>query len=485
MGCSLTYPGSDQEEIGQLNCAGQIKMYRSGKRGRIRRSLFLLLAVAGLFWGGHTLWQRVSPGISELRGITFTVAGLRWELRFSEEGIPLQGNSSSYRPAKPLLQIPRFWGRLFPTQGPFRGVSTSRGNFSSQDVPPALKPHFDPKTGYYDPLGPAEYTLEELVGIAVYLNVNRSVVNINTRGVQGRAFFFLEIPTEGEGSGVVLDKQGHILTNFHVVEEADQIQVTLFDGSSYEAQIVGGDAATDIAVLRIAAPPEKLYPVVFGDSSKLRVGQKVFAIGNPFGLERTMTSGIIASLNRELPSKERYRKITQVIQIDAAINPGNSGGPLLDSHSRMIGMNTAIASRTGESAGVGFAIPVNTVAKVVPQLIERGRVIRPDIGIARVYQTEAGLLIAALVPGGAAERAGLRGPRIIRRQRRQGPFVYETQIVDRSAADLIVGVNGQPTLTVEDFLNAIESHEPGDRVIINIIREGKEMAIPVTLDPGG
>ncbi len=134
---------------------------------------------------------------------------------------------------------------------------------------------------------------------------------------------------------------------------------------------------------------------------------------------------------------------------------------------------------------MGFAIPVNTVAKVVPQLIERGRVIRPDIGIARVYQTEAGLLISALVPGGAAERAGLRGPKIVRRQRRQGPFVYEIQTIDRTAADLIVGVDGKPTLTVEDFLNEIESREPGQRVMINIIREGKEMSIPVTLDAGG
>jgi S1-C subfamily serine protease len=448
-------------------------------------SLMTLLAIGILLQGWHTLRQDGIWEIFRSGGIAVTVGGLRWELGPWDNAVPLQRGINPDCNGHSWVEFVRFWTRLFPTQSPFRGTSSSRRSAPSLDVPAALQPHYDPKTGYYDPLGPAEYTLEELVAIAVYVNVNRSVVNINTRGIQGRAFFFLEIPTEGEGSGVVLDKRGHILTNFHVVEGAEQIQVTLFDGSSYEAQIVGGDAATDVAVLRITAPPEKLYPVVFGDSSKLRVGQKVFAIGNPFGLERTMSSGIIASLNRELPSKERYRKITQVIQIDAAINPGNSGGPLLDSHSRMIGMNTAIASRTGESAGVGFAIPVNTVAKVVPQLIERGRVIRPDIGIARVYQTEAGLLIAALVPGGAAERAGLRGPKIIRRQRRQGPFVYESQIVDRSAADLIVGVDGQPTLTVEDFLNTIESHEPGDRVIINVIREGKEMAIPVTLDAGG
>ncbi|GEM_PF-479762 len=344
--------------------------------------------------------------------------------------------------------------------------------------------YIDPLTGYRDPLGTSEYTLEERVGIAVYDNVNRSVVNISTRSVQMERFFLFEIPTEGEGSGVVLDKQGHILTNFHVVDGARDIQVTLFDGSTYEARMVGGDPATDISVLRIDAPSDRLYPVVFGDSSRLRVGQRVYAIGNPFGLERTLTTGIISSLNRELPSQRQYRKITQVIQIDAAINPGNSGGPLLDTHSRMIGMNTAIASRTGESAGVGFAIPVNTVARIVPQLIKNGRVVRPDVGIARVYQTELGLLIAALVPNGAAERAGLRGPQIIRRRRQHGPFIYEYQTVDRSAADLIVGVNGKRIRTVEEFLTEIESHEPGDQVVINVIREGREIAVPVILDAG-
>ncbi len=247
-----------------------------------------------------------------------------------------------------LLKMFRARALLFPTQDRRLAWAGRKSTFSVQEPPAALLPHLDPQTGYYDPLGPAEHTLDELVSIAVYLNVNRSVVNINTRGVQSERFLFWEIPAEGEGSGAVLDKKGHILTNFHVVDGARDIQVTLFDGTTYEAQPVGGDAATDVAVIKISAPPEKLYPVIFGDSSRLRVGQRVFAIGNPFGLERTMTTGIISSLNRELPSQKQYRKITQVIQIDAAINPGNSGGPLLDVHSRMIGMNTAIASRTGK-----------------------------------------------------------------------------------------------------------------------------------------
>lgn len=446
--------------------AGGVVAYRSGGDIRIGR----------LFGQG---WEE--------RQISLAFGPVRLSFSFGEEAISLQDET----PVPLATQVAgwRRWSqRLW--DGAFRLVaqrSIAARPSSARSVPqhephPALQPHLDPLTGYYDPLGPAEFTLEELVNIAVYENVNKAVVNINTKGLSGGRFLIWEIPTEGEGSGVVLDKRGHILTNYHVVERAETIEVTLFDGTSYQAQLVGGDPATDIAVLRISAPPDKLFPVIFGDSSRLRVGQRVYAIGNPFGLERTMTTGIISSLNRELPSQRRYRKITQVIQIDAAINPGNSGGPLLDTHSRMIGMNTAIASRTGESAGVGFAIPVNTVAKVVPQLIERGRVIRPDIGISRVYQTEAGLLIAGLVPGGAAARAGLRGPQVIRRERRQGLLVYEYTVIDRKAADLIIGVNGKPTPTVEEFLNVIESFNPGDKVTINIIRDGKEMSVPVILD---
>ncbi len=336
-----------------------------------------------------------------------------------------------------------------------------------------------------NPMESSEFTAEERVNIWVYEQVNRSVVNITTRGYQGERFLLIEVPSEGEGSGAILDRQGHILTNFHVVDGARQIQVTLFDGNAYDARLVGQDPATDVAVLKIDAPPQSLFPVVFGNSTQLKVGQRVFAIGNPFGLERTLTTGIIASVNRDrlLPSRSgRYLK--SIIQIDAAINPGNSGGPLLDSHARMIGMNTAIASKTGESAGVGFAIPVSTIGRIVPQLIHDGRVRRPEAGIARVYQTEKGLLIAAIVPGGPAERAGLRGPKVIRQQKRQGPFVYQYQTVDRSAADLIVGVDGKPAKTSDDFLDAIESRRAGEQVMINIIRSGREMQVPLVLEAG-
>ncbi|MCR4414274.1 MAG: trypsin-like peptidase domain-containing protein [Thermoguttaceae bacterium] len=329
-----------------------------------------------------------------------------------------------------------------------------------------------------------ELTPEERVNIAVYENVNRSVVNITTRGYRGDRFLFVEIPSEGEGSGSVIDQQGHLVTNSHVVEGAQEIQVTLFNSKTYEARLVGIDPGTDIAVLRINAPADELYPVRFGDSSRLRVGQRVFALGNPFGLERTLSTGIISSLDRWLPSRRKARTIKQIIQIDAAINPGNSGGPLLDSRGRMIGMNTAIASKTGTSAGVGFAIPINTIARVVPQLIRTGRVIRPETGIARVYETEHGLLIDTLTPGGPAERAGLQGPRVVRRQKRQGPIVYEYRQIDRNAADLIVGVDGKPIRTADEFLDLVESKQPGDTVTLSIVRAGRQIEVPLRLEAG-
>lgn len=322
----------------------------------------------------------------------------------------------------------------------------------------------------------------ERVYVDVYERVNRSVVYIATETVQVDRFLPLERTSEGEGSGVIIDRSGHVLTNFHVVDRARQMQVTLFDGTSYSAGLVGTDPATDIAVVKIDAPPESLYPVAFGSSTNLLVGQYVFAIGNPFGLERTLTTGVISSLNRTLPRRTRRGMMKSIIQIDAAINPGSSGGPLLDSRARMIGMNTAIASRTGESAGVGFAIPVNTVLRVVPQLVKSGRVTRPDIGIVRVYQTAEGLLIAQLAPGGPAEKAGLRGPKVERHRKRQGPFVYEYQTIDRKAADLITGVDGQKVTTADEFLDIIESKDPGDRVAITVVRDGRSVQVPVVLE---
>jgi S1-C subfamily serine protease len=323
-------------------------------------------------------------------------------------------------------------------------------------------------------------TSEEHVNIAVYEAVNRSVVNINTKAVAAN-LFLMEVPSEGAGSGIVLDRQGHVLTNFHVIEGAREIQAVLYDGSSHAARVVGVDPATDVAVIKLEAPEAILHPVSFGTSNDLRVGQRVFAIGNPFGLERTLTTGIISSLNRSLPTRTG-RTIKSIIQTDAAINPGNSGGPLVDSGSHLIGMTTAIASRTGQSAGVGFAIPVGTLTRIVPQLIAQGKVVRPDAGIARVYQSDAGLVVAEVTPDGPAERAGVRGFKVIKERRRQGPFTVETTRVDRSGADLIVAVAGQAVRTADDFLSAVESRNPGEQVLLTVQREGHQLDIPVILD---
>jgi len=327
-------------------------------------------------------------------------------------------------------------------------------------------------------------TPEELVNIRVYEEANRGVVNINTKSVRSDNIFFLEIPSEGAGSGSVLDRQGHILTNYHVVEGAQQIEVTLASGKTYSAKFIGHDTINDVAVVKIDAPAEELFPITLGDSASLRVGQKVYAIGNPFGLERTLTTGIISSLNRTLPSQTNHRQMKSIIQIDAAMNPGNSGGPLLDTSCRVIGMNTAIASSTGQNSGVGFAIPVNRIKRIVHQLIQHGRVTRPDLGITRVMETEKGLLVATLATGGPAEKAGLRGFRVVRRQSRQGLFTFETRQIDRTAADLITGIDGQKVRTVDDLLSYVEEKAAGDQVTLSILRDGEPTSITVRLAPG-
>ncbi len=380
----------------------------------------------------------------------------------------LQGASKSQVQAQePVL-------RLAPPadSDPVRGVSAN-----PQAVSPSYLPNPQPVDA--DPTL-SEFTPEERVNIWVYEKANRGVVHIMTKAASGDSFFSLEEPAEGSGSGSVLDQQGHILTNFHVIEGASEIRVTLFDGQSYDASLVGRDTANDVAVLKIDAPRDLLFPIELGDSSALRVGQRVFAIGNPFGLERTLTVGTLSSLNRRLPSRTG-RDMKSIIQVDAALNRGNSGGPLLNSRGVLIGMNTAIASSTGENTGVGFSIPVNTVKRVVPQLIDRGRVIRPVIGIASVFESKQGLVVIELVPGGPAERAGLRGFRLMRKKERRGPFVYERQYVDREYADIIVAADGRPVRTGDELMDLVESKKPGDRLTVRVLREGRELDVAIVL----
>ncbi len=343
------------------------------------------------------------------------------------------------------------------------------------DAQDANGPRFPGNQPPRDALVPDGLLPDELVSIAIYENTNRSVVHITSRGLRADNFIFVEIE-EGTGSGSVVDRNGHILTNYHVIENAREITVGLFDGSSWPATLVGADPVCDIAVLKIDAPAEVLYPVTLGDSSRLKVGMRVFAIGNPFGLERTMATGIISSLNRSLPFRGT-RSVRSIIQIDASVNPGSSGGPLLDSRGHLIGMTTAIASKTGQSAGVGFAIPSNLIRRVVPQLIRFGKVIRPETGIAKVFQTEKGLLVANLTSKGPAERAGLRGPQTVRQRR--GPFVIER--VDRKAADLIVGVDGRKVESADDLLDYIDEKRAGETIVLEVIRDGKPVQVSLLL----
>jgi S1-C subfamily serine protease len=324
---------------------------------------------------------------------------------------------------------------------------------------------------------PLDLAPDEEANVRVYQHANRCVVNITTRNVQADDFLLLGGPREGTGSGSILDKQGHILTNYHVIEDARQTVVTLYDSSTHDAKLVGADPNNDLAVLKIEVPPEKLFPITWGDSSRLLVGLRVYAIGNPFGLERTLTTGIVSSLNRSLRS-ENNRLIRGVIQTDAAINPGNSGGPLLNRKGEMIGITSAIVGRAGQSSGIGLAVPANTARRVVDELLRFGKVIRADCGIFAVYELEQGLLVARLAPDGAAEKAGLRGPQRVT-VRRDG-VTY--QGVDRSKADLILAVDGKGVKSLEDLLTEVEKKRPGERAVFTILREGKKKDVAVELE---
>ncbi len=320
---------------------------------------------------------------------------------------------------------------------------------------------------------------EERINIAVYDRCNRSVVHIATRSFAIESFQQISM-REGSGSGSVLDVEGRILTNYHVIDGAKEVFVSLFNGLRYPAAIVGQDPDTDIAVLKIDAPTDQLIPIAWGESQQLRVGQKIYAIGNPFGLERTMSTGMISSLNRQIPSRER-RVMRSLIQIDASLNQGNSGGPLLNTRGELIGMNTAIMSSDGDSAGVGFAISASTLRRIVPQLIESGRVQRPTIGIMRVYENEEGLLIVSTASGGPADQAGLRGYSLVTKRLRQGPYIYEQPAIDPTTADLIQSIDGKQVQTADELLTHIEMKKPGDSVLLGILRDGKQLTIPVVL----
>jgi S1-C subfamily serine protease len=369
------------------------------------------------------------------------------------------------------------WRRPLLAQVPRRSSPPPAGVPRSSDRKDDAAPHAGARGQFPPPPEDVFKDLdpEERNNIRIYNAANKGVVNITTEAeVSG---FFGDETSTGTGSGFIIDKEGHVLTNFHVVQAADHVQVTLFDGSSHQARIIGADASNDVAVLSIRVPPEKLFPLTFGESSNLMVGQKILALGNPFGLERTLTTGIVSSLERSLKAKNG-RIIKGIIQTDAAINPGNSGGPLLNSRGHVIGMNTAIVSQVGQSAGISFAVPIHPILRILQQLIENGRVIRADLGITRVFAAGEGLVVVSVAEGGAADRAGIQPIRL--RVERLGRG-YIRQTLDPSTADIIVAVDRKRVRTLDELLTEIEKHRPGDVVRVTVMRNGDPMNIPVQL----
>lgn len=321
---------------------------------------------------------------------------------------------------------------------------------------------------------------DELNNIEIYRKLSPGVVNVHST-TYARDFFGYVEPQEGSGSGSVIDAAGHILTNYHVIERAQKVAVNFGGQKNYAARIVGGDPDTDLAVLKLVEMPrEPLTVVALGDSDKLAVGQKVLAIGNPFGMDRTLTTGIISGLQRPIRARNG-RPIDGAIQTDASINPGNSGGPLLDSYGRMIGINSQILSPSGASAGVGFAVPVNIAKRIIPQLLRSGEVRRPKLGITTrdveklqnqiELPVNEGVLIWQVAPGGAAADAGLRG-------------LTQTENGDVAIGDIIVGIDGQKLDNADDLYRALDKHQIGETVQVQIIRNGRRSSVPVRLVEG-
>src|SRR5690349_18456694 len=330
-----------------------------------------------------------------------------------------------------------------------------------------------PPAGISDP---ATVT-DEQNNIEVYRALSPGVVFIHSTSYARDFFGFVE-PQEGSGSGSILDQQGHILTNYHVIEGAQKLSVSMGGQKDYPAQVVGGDPDTDLAVIRLTEKPAGPLTVVpLGDSDKLVVGQKVLAIGNPFGLDRTLTTGVISGLQRPIRARND-RLIEGAIQTDASINPGNSGGPLLDSRGRMIGINSQILSPSGSSAGVGFAVPVSIAKRVVPQLLQNGQVRRPKLGIStRDVETirnqvdlpvDDGVLIVQVARGSGAAAAGLRG-------------IQQTEMGDIELGDIILGIDNAKVANSDDLFRVLDKYQIGQTVQVQIWRDGKRVSVPVRL----
>ena len=373
------------------------------------------------------------------------------------------------------------WYALFLTLGVVIGaMGLWAGSFVVSKFRGA-RPGTDPNAHLRETTPAAPLDAEETEAVSLFENVKESVVNVDVVMVkQGR---WDEQPTEQQtsgGSGFVWDTAGRIVTNYHVVAEVrkrsgTELRVVLADRTAYTAALIGTAADSDLAVLQITAPREKLKPIAVGTSSDLKVGQKAYAIGNPFGLSLTMTKGLISSLNRIIESPSGI-KIPKAIQTDAAINPGNSGGPLLDKSGRLIGVNTSIATPNGGNVGIGFAIPVDTVNRVVTELIQTGRSLRADLGVKlfderrlRQARYDHGVMIDRMTPKGPADAAGLRG------------CTYNARGVVTQPGDLIVAINGQQVDNIEDYERVLRELKPGDPAKVKVQRHPNELEITVTV----
>lgn len=335
------------------------------------------------------------------------------------------------------------------------------------------------------PVANGNYTQDELQNINVYSVCNEAVVNINTKVTAYDWFLEPYVQDGGSGSGSIIDKRGYILTNVHVIQGATKIYVSLFDGTQYEAEVVGQDLDSDLAVIKFDPPSGmELKTISFGDSASLKVGQKVIAIGNPFGLERTMTTGIVSGLGRPIQNSNN-RIIRDMIQTDAAINPGNSGGPLLDSNGKMIGINTMIKSSSGSSAGVGFAVPSETAIRVVADLIKYGKVQRGSIDATIVQLSRriaqyanldvaSGILISEVAKGGNAEKAGLRGGT-------EAAYYGSRRDIIYIGGDVITKIDNIAITSIADYYSALESKRPGDVVTVVVRRNRKDVTLKITL----
>jgi S1-C subfamily serine protease len=350
-----------------------------------------------------------------------------------------------------VLLAERLYNRVPPSEAAFSG-----------EAPPAITNAAAP---------------DELNNIEVYKKLSPGVVNVHSTSY-ARDFFGYVEPREGSGSGSVIDQEGHILTNHHVIEGAQKVAVSFGGQKNYAATVIGRDPDTDLAVLKLVErPKEPLTVISLGDSDKLEVGQKVLAIGNPFGLDRTLTTGVISGLQRPIRARND-RPIEGAIQTDASINPGNSGGPLLDSQGRMIGINSQILSPSGASAGVGFAVPVNIAKRIIPQLLSFGEVRRPKLGVGTrdvelvrgqiELPVSEGILVLQVQPGGPAANAGLRG-------------LTQTDTGDWELGDIIVGMDNEKIDKTDDLYKLLDKHQFGDTVQLQIVRDGRRTTLAVRL----